>query len=100
VSGFSKALLTAHRLSGTLGWHFHDLRRTAASHMARLGVAPHVCERILNHSGGSTMSVIARTYNTHSYQAEMRQALELWAAEVQRIVAGEAAKVVPLMAAG
>ena len=42
------------------------------------------------------MSVIARTYNTHTYQAEMRGALELWATEVERIVAGEAPKVVPL----
>jgi integrase len=99
VSGFSKVLLTVHQLSGTSGWHFHDLRRTCATHMARLGVAPHVCERILNHSGGSTMSVIARTYNTHNYQGEMRQALEAWAADLERIVAGNPAKVVVLRAA-
>jgi integrase len=97
VSGFSKALRMAHRLSGITGWHFHDLRRTAATHMARMNVAPHVVERILNHGGGSTMSVIARTYNTHSYQAEMRSALERWSSEVERIVVGEA-KVVRLAA--
>jgi integrase len=96
VSGFSKALATVHRLSGTSNWTYHDLRRTAASHLARLGTAPHVVERILNHSGGSTMSVIARTYNTYSYQAEMRQALELWAAEVDRVVSGKGAEVVAL----
>ena len=96
VSGFSKALLTAHRLSGTSGWHWHDARRTCATGMARLDVAPHVVERILNHGGGSTMSVIARTYNVHSYQVEMRQALELWAAEVERIISGGETKVVAL----
>ncbi len=50
VSGFSKALATVHRLSGTTDWTYHDLRRTAASHLARLGTAPHVVERILNHT--------------------------------------------------
>lgn len=96
VSGFSKALLTAHRLSDTTSWHWHDLRRSAATHMARMNVAPHVVERILNHSGGSTMSMIARTYNVHSYAAEMRAALELWSSELDRIVSGESAKVVTL----
>jgi integrase len=100
VSGFSRVLRAVHRLSDTSGWHFHDLRRTCATNMAKIGVAPHVCERILNHSGGSTMSVIARTYNTHSYQGEMRQALELWAAEVEQIVTGQPAKVVPLREVG
>jgi hypothetical protein len=66
--------------------------------MARMNVAPHVVERILNHGGGSTMSVIARTYNTHSYQAEMRSALERWSSEVERIVVGGEAKVVRLAA--
>ncbi len=100
VSGFSKALRAAHRLSGTAGWTWHDLRRTAATHMARMNAAPHVVEKILNHTAGSTMSVIARTYNTHSYQAEMRQALELWAAEVERITTGIEARVVPIRASG
>lgn len=88
VSGFSKALTTASRLSGVEGFTWHDLRRTAATHMAARGVAPHVCERILNHSGGSTMSAIARVYNVHSYGPEMRAALDDWAAEVRRIVHG------------
>jgi hypothetical protein len=87
---------TAHRLSETADWNYHDLRRTGASNLARLGIAPHVVERILNHSGGSTMSVIARTYNTYSYQLEMRQALEVWAAEVDRIATGTGAQGVPL----
>jgi integrase len=99
VSGFSKALLSAHRLSGTRDWHFHDLRRTAATGMAKLNVGPHVVERILAHSGSATMSVIARTYNVHSYQAEMRQGLELWADELERIVSGGERKVVPIRGA-
>jgi integrase len=96
ISGFSKGVRTAHRLSETADWNYHDLRRTGASNLARLGIAPHVVERILNHSGGSTMSVIARTYNTYSYQLEMRQALEVWAAEIDRIATGTEAQMVPL----
>jgi hypothetical protein len=40
--------------------------------------------------------MIARTYNVHSYAAEMRAALELWSSELDRIVSGESAKVVTL----
>jgi len=39
VSGFSKAKARLDRLSGVEGWTLHDLRRSAATHMARLGVA-------------------------------------------------------------
>jgi integrase len=98
VSGFSKALRTAHRLSETAGWHWHDLRRSAATGMARLNVPPHVCERILNHTAGRMVSQVARVYNVHSYQAEMRAALDRWAAEVERVVNGEPANVVVLRA--
>jgi integrase len=88
VSGFSKALRTAQRISGVAAWTFHDLRRSVATGLARLGVAPHVTEKILNHSGGHSLSQLARVYNTYSYGKECRQALELWAAELERIVSG------------
>jgi integrase len=86
VSGFSKAKLLADRLSGVEGWTWHDLRRSAATGMARLNVPPHVCERILNHSGSGMMSAVARVYNVHSYQTEMGHALNAWAREVERII--------------
>ncbi len=95
VSGFSKALRLAHKLSSTTGWHFHDLRRTCRTGFARLGITAAVGERILNHSDG-TANRIAAIYDRHSYQPEMRRALELWAAEIERIVAGAEAKVVAL----
>ena len=57
--------------------HFtaHDLRRTVRSHLARLGVAPHVAEKCLNHS----LSKIGKTYAKHTYIDERREALQLWA---------------------
>ena len=55
----------------------HDLRRTAASGMARLGIPPHVVEAVLNHRTG-TVSGVARVYNRFTYEAEKRAALEAW----------------------
>lgn len=81
-SGFSKMKRRLDALSGVTDWTLHDLRRTAATHMARLGVAPHVVERILNHATG-TLGGVAGIYNRFHYLPEMRAALELWAAHVE-----------------
>ena len=62
-------------------WTFHDLRRTAASGMARLGFPVHVIEAVLNHTGGQ-ISGVAAIYNRHRYLPEKRRALEAWAAHV------------------
>lgn len=77
ISGFSKALRHVHMQSGTQNWRFHDLRRTATTGMARLGVLPHVVEKILNHTSG-IVSGIAAVYNLFQYQAERREALDKW----------------------
>jgi integrase len=60
-------------------WTLHDLRRTAATYLARLGVQPYVVERILNHTSG-TFSGVTGIYNRHAYVEEMRTALETWSA--------------------
>jgi hypothetical protein len=57
----------------------HDLRRTAASTMAELGVAPHQIEAVLNHRSG-IVSGIAAVYNKFEYREEKRMALERLAA--------------------
>jgi integrase len=69
-------------------WRLHDLRRTTASGMARLGIAVHVIEAVLNHKGGA-ISGVAAAYNRHSYLPEKREALDRWAAHVERLVSGE-----------
>lgn len=74
----------------------HDLRRTAATRMAGLGVLPHVVEAVLNHASG-TISGIAAIYNRHSYAAEKKRALLAWEREIERITNDEAkGKVVAL----
>jgi integrase len=77
VSGFSKALRWLHKHSETSDWHMHDLRRTAASGMARAGVAPYVIEKVLNHVSG-TISGVAAVYNRYGYDAERCAAMEKW----------------------
>lgn len=77
VSGFGKYKQRIDEATGVKDWRLHDLRRTAASGMARLGVAPHVVERILNHSTGA-ISGVAAVYNRYGYEDEKRDALKLW----------------------
>jgi len=84
--GFSKAKRELDRLSGVTGWRLHDLRRTCVSGMARLGVAPHVADKILNHQSG-TISGVAAIYQRHQFIAERKEALERWGAHVANIVA-------------
>jgi integrase len=71
-------------------WRLHDIRRTVASGMARLGVDLFVVEKVLNHISGS-FSGIVRVYQHHSYQEEKRRALQLWADAVERLVTGKIA---------
>jgi integrase len=60
----------------------HDLRRTCATGMAKLGVAPHVIAAILNHA---PQGVTAQVYNLHPYETEKRAALELWSRHVAEV---------------
>jgi integrase len=77
VSGFSKMVRRLSDGSQTSDWRLHDLRRTAASGMARAGVAPHVVERVLNHTSG-TISGVAAIYNRYGYDKEKAEAIEAW----------------------
>jgi integrase len=92
VSGFARIKARIDGLSGVTGWRLHDLRRTAASGMARLGHAPHVVSAILNHSPGATQGITA-IYNRYRYTDEKRAALAAWGREIERIVAGKSAPV-------
>lgn len=68
-------------------WQLRDLRRTFATKLAALRVAPHVIERILNHrlgafQFGGEISAVAAVYNRHLYLDEMREAVEKWEAHL------------------
>lgn len=67
-------------------WTYHDLRRTAATHMVRLGISTEVVGRVLNHA---VTGITAKVYALHSFAAEKRHALDTWAAEIDRALNGE-----------
>ena len=85
-NGFSKAKRELDELSEVTGWRLHDLRRTAVSGMARLGVAPHVADKILNHTAG-TISGVAAVYQRHEFLAERSEALAKWGQHVMSLLA-------------
>lgn len=68
------------------GWRWHDLRRTLASGMARLGVNLPVIEKILNHVSGSFGGIVS-VYQHHSFEDEKRVALQRWSDHVAEVVA-------------
>jgi integrase len=82
---FSRAKRRLDQLSGVIGFRLHDLRRTCVSGMARLGVAPHVADKILNHQSG-TISGVAAVYQRHEFLAERQAALGLWGAHVGQLL--------------
>ena len=90
-SGFSrcKAVLDARiaELGRLEPWLLHDLRRSAATGMAEIGIQPHVIEAVLNHVSGHKGG-IAGIYNRAQYSAEKAQALARWDEHINTIVRG------------
>lgn len=96
VSGWSRAKKTIDAATGPLPeWRVHDLRRTAASGMQKLGVRLEVVERALNHVSGS-FGGVAGIYQRDPMTEETQSALELWSQHVAAIAAGRSADVVPM----
>jgi integrase len=83
--GFSKAKRRLDHVSRVSDWTLHDLRRTVVSGMARLGVAPHVADKILNHQSG-TISGVAAVYQRHEFMSERKEALHRWAQHVAKLI--------------
>jgi integrase len=80
-------------------WTLHDLRRSAATHMAEeIGVPPHIIEALLNHVSGHKRGV-AGIYNRARYDREIASALQLWSEHLAAIIEGRKSKVVSLRSA-
>ena len=99
VSGWSKIKARLDRTMETAPWRIHDLRRTAATGMAELGVPPHIVEAALNHISGAKAGV-AGTYNRAAYASEKKLALERWAHHISAITDGRDNNVVDLRGTG
>jgi integrase len=68
-------------------WVHHDLRRSAATGMADIGIQPHIIEAVLNHVSGHKGG-IAGIYNRATYGAEKAQALARWDEHLRAVVCG------------
>jgi integrase len=82
---FGKAKRALDAICDVQNWRLHDLRRTIVSGMARMGVPPHVADKILNHQSG-TISGVAAVYQRHDFLAERKNALEQWGAYVTQLI--------------
>src|SRR5262249_25221065 len=95
-SGWSKAKSALDTASGVSGWWLHDLRRTLATGLQRLGVRLEVTEAVLNHLSGSRAGVVG-IYQRHDWAEEKRAALDAWSAHLLAAAEGRltAGKVLP-----
>jgi integrase len=91
--GKAKRALDARLGAKVKPWTLHDLRRSAATRLADLGVQPHVIEQVLNHQSGHKAGP-AGIYNRSSYERDVRAALALWEDHLRSLVEGGERKVV------
>lgn len=89
----NKAELDA-RMPGVPAFTLHDLRRTAASGMMRLGIRTEVIERALNHRSGSFRGIIG-VYQTDPLTTEVCNALERWSQHIEGLLSPAQNRVVP-----
>jgi integrase len=94
-SGWSRAKANLDEAVKIPSWRLHDIRRSVATHMAEIGIQPHIIEAVLNHVSGHKGGV-AGIYNRAAYEAEKTTALNRWAEHVATIVEGRDSNVRPL----
>ena len=75
---------------GLAEWRFHDLRRSARTNLASLGVSPFIAELVIGHQ----QKGVHKIYDIHRYQSEKRDALERWASKLRAIIEPPPANVV------
>jgi integrase len=95
-SGFSQWATNKRWLDERLGemkaWRLHDIRRSVATGMADIGIAPHIIETILNHKSGHK-SGVAGIYNRARYYHEVTIAMQRWSDHIIAVITGAKPKV-------
>lgn len=76
-------------------WRLHDLRRSVATGLQRLGVRLEVIEAVLGHVSGSRAGIVG-VYQRHAFEAEARDALALWGEHITRLLDPTPAKVMAM----
>ena len=85
MGGFSERKARLDRLAKIPPWTVHDLRRTVASGLAKLGTNLAVIEKVLNHTSGSFAGIVG-VYQHHEFSNEKREALQRWADHIEELV--------------
>jgi integrase len=81
LGNWSRAKERLDAACGVNGWRVHDIRRTVATGMQKLGVGLQTVETLLGHTSGSRAGIV-KIYQTHDYLKERREAVALWGAHV------------------
>jgi integrase len=85
LQGWSRAAKRLQKLCGPMEpWHFHDLRRTFATHLRSLGIDRLVVSKLLNHAEGG----VTRIYDRYTADPEQAAAVERWANRLREIISG------------
>lgn len=85
ISGWSRPKIDLDDRAAVTDWRIHDLRRTVATGMQKLGITLQTVEAVLGHVSGSRGGIVG-VYQRHDYAAEKRAALEAWGAHVAALV--------------
>ncbi|MGE0633513.1 MAG: tyrosine-type recombinase/integrase [Pseudobdellovibrionaceae bacterium] len=85
IDNIQKAVRRFRSASSLMNFTPHDLRRSAASHMATMGVPRLVIKKILGHACADITSV----YDLHTYDFEKSKALNIWSERLFAIVSGQ-----------
>jgi integrase len=88
ISNWTRPKIKLDEVSGVTGWTIHDIRRTVATGLQRLGVQLPVTEAVLGHTSGSRGGIVG-VYQRHDYAQEKAAALEAWGAHVIRLTGGQ-----------
>ena len=97
VQGFARkkieidAAITADNGAPIAGWTYHDLRRTLATNLQKLGVRLEVTEAVLGHTSGSRAGIVG-VYQRHDWAQEKHAALEAWSLVLDAVVTGASAE--------
>jgi integrase len=89
IANWSNVKKELDNLAGVTNWRLHDIRRTVATGLQRLGIPLQVTENILGHVG--SRAGVADIYLRYGYHDEMKAALEQWGEYVAKLISGAAA---------
>jgi len=81
ISDWSALKRRLDGVAGVSNWRIHDLRRTVATGLQKLGINLQTIEAVLGHTSGSRSGVVG-VYQRHSFDTEKRAALEAWGGHI------------------